>query len=63
LQQRYKNDNKQHRKHQHFTDFGSGQLRIQIGKILGLMQVAPDLQWFKQKQRRQGQLSLFPDMD
>jgi hypothetical protein len=63
LQKRYKDDNKLHRKHQHFTDFGTGQLRIQIGKILGLMQVAPNLKWFKQKQERQGQLSLFPDMD
>jgi len=63
LQKRYMEDNKRHRKHQHFTDFGTGQLRIQIGKILGLMQVAPNLKWFKQKQERQGQLSLFPEVD
>lgn len=63
LQKRYKADNKVHKKHQHLTDFGSSQLRIQIGKILGLMQVAPNLKWFKQKQERQGQLSLFPDLE
>jgi len=63
LQKRYVNDNKKHRKHQHLTEFGGNQLRIQIGKILGLMQVAPNMNWFKQKQNRQGQLSLFPDFD
>lgn len=63
LQKRYKDDHKRHRKHQHFTEFGSGQLRIQIGKILGLMQVSPTLDWFKRKQSKQGQLALFPDFD
>lgn len=59
LRQRYNADDKKHRKHQHLTDFGSGQLRLQIGRIMGLMEVAPSLKWFKEKQRRQGQLSLF----
>lgn len=61
LQKRYITDNKKHRKHQSLTDFGSGQLRLQIGKILGLMQIAPNMRWFKEKQSRQGMLALFPD--
>lgn len=63
LQKRYVADHKNNRKHQHFTDLGSNQLRIQIGKVLGAMQIAPNLKWFKQKQERLGQLSLFPDME
>ena len=63
LKQRYLEDGKKHRKHQHMTSFGTGQLRLQIGRTMGLMEVAPSLRWFKEKQRRQGQLSLFDDMD
>lgn len=64
LQQMYKEHNKNQRKHQFLTEqIGKPQLQIQIGKIMGLMQVAPNLGWFKQKQSRQGQLSLFPNMD
>lgn len=62
LQQRYKADDKKHRKHQHFTDFGTSQLRLQIGRIMGLLEVAPSLRWYKEKQNRQGQIVLFdPD--
>lgn len=61
LQKRYKEDNKIHRKHQHFNDFGAQQLRIQIGRILGLMQVAPNIEWFKNKQKNLKQFSLFPE--
>lgn len=64
LQKRYKGDKKRHNKHQWFTEnIGKQQLQLQIGKIMGLMQVAPNLKWFKQKQERQGQLSLFPDLE
>lgn len=63
LQKRYKSDNKKHRKHQHLTDFGVGQLRLQIGRIMGLIEIAPSLKWFKDKQSRQGQLSLFDGLD
>jgi len=63
LHKRYKLDKKKNRKFQHLTEFGINQIRIQIGKVLGLMQVSPNLNWFKQKQNRQGQLSLFPDFD
>lgn len=62
LQQRYKADDRKHRKHQHFTEFGTSQLRLQIGRIMGLLEVAPSLRWFKEKQNRQGQIVLFdPD--
>jgi len=63
LQKRYKDDEKKHRKHQHLTEFGTGQLRLQIGRVMGLMEVAPSLRWFKEKQSKQGQLSLFDDFD
>lgn len=63
LQKRYKDDEKKHRKHQHLTDFGTGQLRLQIGRVMGLMEVAPSLRWFKEKQSKQGQLSLFEDFE
>lgn len=63
LQKRYKLDEKKHRKHQHLTDFGIGQLRLQIGRIMGLMEISPSLKWFKEKQSRQGQLSLFDNLE
>ncbi len=63
LHKRYIEDEKKHHKHRHLTDFGEGQLRLQIGRILGLMEVAPNINWFKQKQSRQGQLALFDDRD
>jgi len=63
LQTRYKADYKKHRKHQHLTEFGVGQLRLQIGRIMGLIEVAPSIRWFKEKQSRQGQLSLFDEME
>lgn len=64
LQKLYKSDKKRHNKHQWLTEnVGKQQLQLQIGKIMGLMQVAPNLRWFQQKQERQGQLSLFPDME
>jgi len=63
LHKRYLNDSKRHRKHQHFTDFGDEQLRFQIGRIHGLLEVAPNMRWFKEKQERQGQLVLFPDLE
>ena len=63
LQPRYIADDKKHRKHQHLTDFGTGQLRLQIGRIMGLMEVAPSMKWFKDKQNRQGQLSFLDDFE
>lgn len=63
LQKRYIDDEKKHRKHQHLTEFGTGQLRLQIGRVMGLMEVAPSLRWFKEKQSKQGQLSLFDDFE
>lgn len=63
LHKRYLDDKKRHRKHQHFTEFGDEQLRFQIGRIHGLLEVAPHLRWFKEKQERQGQLVLFPDLE
>jgi hypothetical protein len=30
---------------------------------MGLMEVAPSLRWFKERQKRQGQLSLFDDVE
>jgi hypothetical protein len=63
LQKRYKGDGKKHKKHTWFTDEGKQQLRLQIGRVLGLMEISPNLRWFKEKQSRQGQLVLFPDLE
>lgn len=63
LQSRYIADDRKHRKHQHFTELGEGQLRLQIGRILGLMEVSPNMTWFKNKQNRQGQLSFLDDFE
>jgi len=63
LQKRYRRDDKKNRKHQHFTEFGEDQLRLQIGRVLGLMEVAPHLRWFKETQERQGQLALFSELE
>ncbi len=63
LHHRYKEDDKKHHKHQHFTEFGEGQLRLQIGRIMGLMEVAPNIKWFREKQNRQGQLSFLENFE
>jgi hypothetical protein len=63
LDKRYKADEKKHKKHQWLTDFGDDQLRLQIGRILGLLEIAPNLRWFKEKQSRQLQLVLFPELE
>jgi hypothetical protein len=63
LQARYKNDNKTHRKFQWFTEDGKQQFRLQMGRIMGLMEVSPSMRKFKDLQSRQMSLALFPDMD
>ena len=64
LQRRYKANGKKYKKHQYLTDdVGKSQLRLQIRKTLGLMEVAPNMRWFQNKSMKQGQLSLFPDID
>jgi hypothetical protein len=53
LQRHFKAGKKDHNKYQWLTeDIGKQQLQLQIGKILGLMQVAPSFHWFKEKQER-----------
>lgn len=63
LTEKYKEDKKKHRKHQHLTDFGADQLKLQIGRITGIMSVAAGLDHFKQLFKRQKNPSLFPDID
>jgi hypothetical protein len=58
LQPRYIADDKKHRKHQQLTDFDTRQLPLQVGRIMGLLIVAPTIKWFKDKPNWQGQLFL-----
>jgi len=63
LSKRYKADNKRNRKHQYFTPFGGNRFEIQVGRIMGLLEISPSMRWFTEKQKRQGQLSLFYEFD
>jgi len=49
--------------HQWLNEFGKHQLELQIGKILGIMEISPTLESFKKHQSKQLQLSLFDDYD
>ncbi len=54
--------------HQWLTDFGVNQLTIQMGRVLGLMEISPNLRRFKEYSKRQSglstiQLLLFDDAD
>jgi hypothetical protein len=61
LDKRYKADDKRHRKHSHLTEnLGVKVLQNQIGKVMGLMEVSPNIKHFKHRFERLGQPMLFP---
>lgn len=49
--------------HQWLTSLGRTQLTLQLGRIIGVMELSSDINAFKRKQANQGQLSLFSDQD
>lgn len=53
---------KKYRHHQYTTkEIGINQVRLQVGKVLGIMQVSPSLRRFKENFERTTQLTLFED--
>ncbi|MCK5113899.1 MAG: hypothetical protein KAR11_03975, partial [Phycisphaerae bacterium] len=46
--------------HQWLTEFGVNQLTIQLGRVLGVMEISPNLRKFKDTISRQKQLSIQP---
>lgn len=48
--------------HQWLTDFGANQLTIQIGRVMALLEISPNLATFKQNVRRQKGLSIQPSL-
>ncbi len=49
--------------HQWLTDFGNDQLKIQIGRVLGVMETCTSMRKFKERISRQRQLTIFPDIE
>lgn len=48
--------------HQWLTDFGANQLTIQVGRVLGAMEISTNLRKFKENIARQKGLSIQPDL-
>jgi hypothetical protein len=44
--------------HQWLTEFGVNQLTIQMGRVLGIMEISPNLRRFKENIQRQSGLSV-----
>jgi len=48
--------------HQWLTEFGANQLTIQIGRVMALLEISPDLSKFKDNIRRQQGLLIQPSL-
>jgi hypothetical protein len=48
--------------HQWLTEFGANQLTIQIGRVMALLEISPNLSRFKDNIRRQQGLSIQPSL-
>lgn len=48
--------------HQWLSDFGTNQLTIQIGRVMALLEISPNLEKFKENIRRQKGLSIQPSL-
>jgi hypothetical protein len=47
--------------HQWLTEFGKGQLSLQIGRVMGVMEMTTNINKFREKIKRQKELSIYPD--
>ena len=63
LSKKYKEDHKKRRKHQHLTDFGADQLKLQIGRVSGIMSISANMEQFKRYFKRQKTPLLFPELE
>ncbi len=48
--------------HQWLTDFGNGQLTLQIGRVMGVMEISTNIRNFKEKIARQKKLAIQPEL-
>lgn len=48
--------------HQWLTEFGNGQLALQIGRVMGVMEISSSIRNFKEKIARQKKLSIQPEL-
>lgn len=56
------NGTRKARFHQWLSDFGAGQLTIQIGRVMALLEISPDLYKFKENIRKQQGLYIQPSL-
>lgn len=48
--------------HQWLSEFGKGQLTLQIGRVMGVMEMTPNIRQFREKIARQKDLAVWPDL-
>ncbi len=48
--------------HQWLTEFGNGQLTLQIGRVMGVMEISTNIRTFKEKINRQKKLAIQPEL-
>lgn len=48
--------------HQWLTEFGRGQWTLQIGRVMGIMELSKSIEDFKRKIKRQKSLSIQPEL-
>ena len=48
--------------HQWLTEFGNGQLTLQIGRVMGVMEISTSIRTFKEKINRQKKLAIQPEL-
>ena len=56
------NGKRKARFHQWLTDFGNSQLALQIGRVMGVMEISTNIRSFKEKIVRQKQLAIQPEL-
>lgn len=56
------NGKRKARFHQWLTDFGNSQLALQIGRVMGVMEISTNIRSFKEKIARQKQLAIQPEL-
>lgn len=56
------NGKRRARFHQWLTEFGNGQLTLQIGRVMGVMEISTSIRMFKEKIARQKKLSIQPEL-
>lgn len=56
------NGKRKARFHQWLTDFGNSQLALQIGRVMGVMEISTNIRSFKEKVARQKQLAIQPEL-